>query len=104
MNDPRFLAWTAAKRCERRASRVRERRKLEILQKIVFKKMCRDENYLKKRAFRRIKKSNICFARFLKRRFKKMGFEKVPFSIKLWMRDRIIKPKKLNYMYEDNPW
>ena len=51
MDDPDFLAWQAAKRFERRASKIKEIQKMKILQKIVLKKMRRDENYLKKRKF-----------------------------------------------------
>jgi len=79
MHNPEFLAWMAARRCERKTKKV----KLLALRKIVLAKQWRDDLKKQRRAFQKIKKSNNRFFRLLKRRFKKIG-EDVPVSIEMW--------------------
>ena len=104
MDDPGFLAWRAAKRYERRASKIRELQRKKMLHKIVLCKILRDEKKQKKRAFRLIKKSNLIFARFLKRRFMELGHRKIPLSIKIWSMEKLVTMNKLKYLEKPDPW
>tara|TARA_Y100000817_G_scaffold307788_1_gene294659 strand:- start:781 stop:1110 length:330 start_codon:yes stop_codon:yes gene_type:complete len=104
MDDPGFLAWRAAKRYERRASKIREMQRKKMLHKIVLNKILRDEKKQKKRAFRLIKNSNLNFARVLRRRFIGLGYRKIPLSIKIWSMEKTVAMDKLKYLDYSNVW
>ena len=95
MDSTEFLVWMAARRCVRKTKKL----KLAALRKIVLSKQWRDDLKKKRRAFRRIKKSDYRFYCFLRRRFNKIG-EDVPFSIEMWAREstkKLIKIDSLSF-------